>query len=375
MRILHVLAETGWSGGEEQLALVVRHLQANGHLNELALVPGARFGALAAELSLPLYDVDLRRPLRHRGMADLRIAFGASQPDLVHFGCGRSLLWGGLALRGTRDVAKVTTRRIDYAIGRWPWAGGRYRWLVDHVIGNCQAVVRRVVDARVPRERVSLVHEGIDPAPFRDVTARRAAARQRFAVSPDAMVVACAATLRPRKGQRTLVDAIAALADRFPNLVLLLAGGGTDLAELRAHAQVRGIATRVRLPGPVRPIQDVFAACDVFAMASWHEGLTNACLEAAAAGLPQVVSSAGGLPEIVADGESGFVVPPGDTAAFADRIARLLADERLRRAAGQAGRRRVEERFTAERMVRTTEELFEHLVARARSVAGAHATR
>lgn len=375
LRILHVLAETGWSGGEEQLAHVVRRLHARGHVNEFALLPGARFSTFAAELGLRVHEVDLRRPLRHGGLAALRRVAAGTVPELVHFGCGRSLLWGGLALRRATVPVKLTTRRIDYPIGRWPWHAGRYRRLVDHVIGNCQAVVDRVVAAGVPAERVSLIHEGIDAAPFRGLAAGRAAARERLGIPAEALLVGCAATLRPRKGQRTLIEAVAALASRFPTLRLVLAGSGADQAALRAFAQARGVADRVSVPGPIRPVQDLLAACDVFAMASWHEGLANACLEAAAASLPQVVSSAGGLPEIVEDGVNGFVVPPGDSRAFADRLARLLADDTLRRSTGEAGRRRVDERFTVERMVRSTEELFDRLVDRARTRSAATADR
>lgn len=363
MRVLHVLAETGWSGGEVQLEHLVRHLHERGHENAFALLPGATFRRVAEELGRRVFDVNLRRPLRSGGLLAARRAIREFRPDVVHFGCGRSLLWGGLAARGIEGPVKVTTRRIDYPIGRGAFRGGRYRRLVDHVIANCEAVRRRVLEAGLPEDRVTLIHEGIEVGPWLEVRQDRAAARERLGLPAEALVVCCAATLRPRKGQRVLVEAFQRLAGRFPDALLVLAGDGTDRAALTELVAREGLAERVRIPGPIRPVRDLYGASDIGAMASYHEGLSNACLEQSAAGLPLVVTNVGGLPEIVDDGVTGFVVEPGDIAGFEDRIGRLLGDDALRARTGEAGRRRTAERFTAARMARRTEELLIRLCA------------
>ncbi|MGE0142089.1 MAG: glycosyltransferase [Planctomycetota bacterium] len=363
MRILHVLAEVGWSGGEEQLAHLVRHLRVRGHENHFALVDGSRFAERMRADGFPVHSVNLRRPIRDGGYLALKRTVRATQPELVHFGCGRSMTWGGFALRADRRPVKVTTRRIDYPIARGPWGGGRYRRFVDHVIANCRAVERRLLSAGMPRDRVSLIHEGIDPAPLEGIAVCREEARVRLGIPRSATVVSCAATLRPRKGQRVLIEAIGALRSQHPQVMLVLAGDGPDANELRDLSRARGLGEVVRLAGEIHPIADLYAATDVFAMSSWHEGLSNACLEAAAAGLPLVVTDVGGLPEIVDHGRTGFVVPPGDHRALADRLGTLLADEALRRSAGAAGRARVTSQFTVQRMAEASEQLFLRLLA------------
>lgn len=363
MRVLHVLAETGFSGGEVQLEHLVRHLGAAGHDNHLVLVPGAEFARVAVSARVQVHDVDLRRPLSSLALIAFRRVLRRLAPDIVHFGCGRSLLWGGLAALGRAIPLRITTRRIDYPIGRSLYRGGRYRHLVDHVVANCRAVERRVLDAGVAPERVTLVHEGIDPTPWLGVRGDRAGARSRLGIAADALVVSCAATLRPRKGQRVLIDAFARLAGSDPRALLLLAGAGPDRDLLARRAREHGVAGRVLVPGAIRPVADVYAASDVFVMPSFHEGLSNACLEASAAGLPVVASAVGGLTEIVADGETGSLVPAGDAERLADRIGRLLADDGLRERTGLAGRRRTTEHFTADRMVRNMEALFLRLLA------------
>lgn len=360
MRLLHVLAERGFSGGEVQLEYLVRHLHDHGHDNAFVLAPGARFARVPRELGLPIAYADLRRPWWPPAVAALRRAVRAHRPDVLHFGCGRSLLWGGVATLGLEVRVRVTTRRIDYPISRAWHHGGRYRWLVDHVVANCEGVRRRVLAAGVPGQRVTVVHEGIDPEPFSDLHSLREAARERLGLPAGAVVVGCAATLRPRKGQRLLVEAVA--HEGFEDVVCVLAGEGTHRRALERLVRRRGLAARVRLPGVVSPIQDLLAACDLFCMPSHHEGLSNACLEAAAAGLPLVVSDAGGLPEIVEDGTTGRVVPAGDVPALREALLEFVRDPRRRVAAGRAGAERVGRLFTAARMAESMESLFQRLL-------------
>ena len=133
-------------------------------------------------------------------------ALHESRPDIVHFGCGRSLLWGGLMSAGIKGPKRVTTRRIDYPIG-----GGlramRYRHLVHHVVVNCRSVYDRVRGAGVPRERITLIYEGVDGAAWRGVRGHRELSRVRLDLPKHAVVISQAATLTPRKGQIYLLEA------------------------------------------------------------------------------------------------------------------------------------------------------------------------
>ncbi len=362
MRLLHVLAERGYSGGEVQLEHLVAHLQTRGHRNTLLLLPGAKFDPVARRLGATVLHAPLRSPWSIGMWRGIRRAIRLSAPDVLHFGCGRSLLWAGLAARGLRVPLRITTRRIDYPIGPGFWRGGRYRRLVDHVVANCESVRRRVLAAGVAEANVTLVHEGIDLAPWQGLRADRRGARAALGLPEDALVVSCAASLRPRKGLMVLLDAFVALAARFPHAILVLAGEGDQREELLARIHALGLQARVRVPGAIRPVQQLYAATDVFCMPSFHEGLSNACLEASAAGLPLVVSDVGGLPEIVEHGATGEVVPPGDAAAIAASLGRLLADAALRDSMGEAGASRTARLFTAARMAQGMEDLFVRLL-------------
>lgn len=365
MRVLHVLAETGFSGGEGQLELILRRLQQSGHSQEIVLAPGAKFAATATALGVPVHTAPLRRWWRPDLWPRLRGIYRRVRPDLIHFACGRSLLVGGLAAVGRTAAVKLTIRRIDYPIRRGLLGGARYTRLCDHVVAICDAIRDRLVAGGVAPDRITRVYDGIDPAPWLAVREQRAAALAHFGIQRDAAVISCAGVLRPRKGQAVLIDAFARFAGRRPHAVLLLAGGGSDLGLLQARVRSHGLEGRVLLPGPVRPVQNVYAASDLFCMPSFHEGLCNACLEASFAGLPQVVSDAGGNAEIVVDGATGAVVPKGDVDALAAALERYVADPGLGRRHGEAGRERSLALFTADRLGNDLEQLFTRLVAQA----------
>ena len=360
-RLLHVLAETGYSGGEVQLRMLVEHFAREGYENAVLLAPGAKFRAAAEELGLPVYEAPLRRWWRPDLRGKIRRAYADFDPDVIHFADGRALYLGGLGARKHR-AKTFTIRRIDYPIKKG-WRGGfRYTRLCDHTIAICDAIRQRLLTAGVPAEKITLVYDGLDPKPWAGLRAGREQARERLDIAQDAQVISLAGVLRPRKGQHILIDAFAKLAPDYPDALLFLAGGGSEIERLRQQVEDRGLRRRVRVPGPVKPVFDVYAASDVFVMPSFHEGLCNACLEASFAELPQVVSTAGGNAEIVVDGETGFVVPKGDVDALAEALGRYLADPDLAITHGKAGYARSMDMFTDEHLGPEVEAVVKQLL-------------
>lgn len=361
-RLLHVLAEKGYSGGEVQLRMLIEHFARAGFEQGVLLAPGAKFRAVAEELGLRVWEAPLRRWWRPDLRGKIRRAYREFDPDVIQFADGRSHYLAGLVARKHR-AKKFTIRRIDYAI-RKGWRGGfRYTQLVDHTIAICDAIRQRLLAAGVPDERITLVYDGLDPKPWTGLREGRAAAREQLGIAEDAQVITLAGVLRPRKGQHILIDAFAKLAPKHPNALLFLAGGGSELERLRKQAVDVGLKDRIRLPGPVKPVHDVYAASDVFVMPSFHEGLCNACLEASFAALPQVVSTAGGNAEIIVDGETGFVVDKGDASQLSEALQRYLDDPELGIAHGQAGLARSMRMFTDEHLGPEVEAVVRKMLA------------
>lgn len=190
----------------------------------------------------------------------------------------------------------------------------------------------------------------------------RARARTDLGLDPDAFVVGIVARLAAQKAHHVLFAAVARLAPAHPRLRLVVIGDGARAAELASLARHLGIADRVLFTGARRDVPRLLPGFDVSCLSSVHEGVPITVIESMAARVPVVATDCGALRDMVTDGVEGFLVPVGDTAALADRIATLAADPELRARLGAAGRRRAERDYRIERTVAGFEQLLTSLV-------------
>jgi glycosyltransferase involved in cell wall biosynthesis len=168
--------------------------------------------------------------------------------------------------------------------------------------------------------------------------------------------------LEPVKGIGFLLEAAATLRARFPELRVEFAGSGTDESRLRSLAERLGLGGVVSFLGWQEDVNALHRRWQVLAQPSLHEGFGLAALEAMAAGVPVVASATGGLPELVEDERTGFLVPVGDVEALASRLERLLEDEALRIRMGEAARRRAVRSFSVEEMAARTAAVYDRLL-------------
>jgi phosphatidyl-myo-inositol dimannoside synthase len=216
--------------------------------------------------------------------------------------------------------------------------------------------LREALGARI--DHVAVVPYGVDtkfaPRPARMDLAERWGLSGR-------QVVLFFGGLKPRKNLETMLDVWTAVAPAHPDARLVVAGGGALLGDLRRRAERLGLAQSVVFTGyvPEADKADYFNLADVFFFPSAMEGFGLAVGEAMSSGLPVVVSNRGSIPELVVDGEGGFVSDPADPARFAERLRLLLGDAALRRKLGQANAARIEERFRWDRCVDGTRRVYE----------------
>jgi glycosyltransferase involved in cell wall biosynthesis len=235
----------------------------------------------------------------------------------------------------------------------------------------CVAMSRLIRDecvaAGLPADRVHLIPHGVDTERFHPATAgERAALRAQFSLPAGAVVIAYSGRLLRGKGLESLVDAFAALPSTPPTHLLLIGSGdGQPLSveeDLRRRVESAGLSSRVTFTGRVDAVEQWLRAADVFAFPSLFEGLGLALVEAAACGLPAVGSRTGGIVDVIDDGQSGFLVPPGDVTALGDRLRVLVEDPTRRAALGEAARHTACARFDVAQMVDRYVELFSSLV-------------
>jgi len=208
-------------------------------------------------------------------------------------------------------------------------------------------------------DHVLMIHNGVARRPR---PGAGASVREELGLDPDQLVVATLSTLRPVKAQEVAIEAVARLQRRFPRLRLLIVGEGTARPELERRAAAHG--DLVHMIGFRDDTMAVLDAADVLVHPSRQEAFPTALLEAMAAGVPQVATAVGGIPEIVEDGGTGLLIEaPPDAGAVAEKLALLLEDQALRLQLGRRGVERFEQRFEAgawaERLRTVYEEVIE----------------
>jgi glycosyltransferase involved in cell wall biosynthesis len=216
---------------------------------------------------------------------------------------------------------------------------------------------------------VTVIHNGIEVDQF-DPAMDGAPFRRRHGIPLDAPLVGTVGRLRPWKGQDRFLRVLARVRENVPDAWGVVVGGTPFGVEddypqqLRRLTDELGLTGRVVFTGHLDDVRLALAAMDVFVHAGDPEpfGLVN--LEAMAMGKPVVAFAHGALPEIVADGETGLLVPPGDEAALAEGVVALLQDHGRRAAMGQAGRRRVQTCFTARRVATEVAQVYERILGK-----------
>lgn len=206
-------------------------------------------------------------------------------------------------------------------------------------IGVSQAVLNSVGAAVGELSTGEVIPNSIEAAHFAELPAR-AAAREALGLPADAPVIGFAGRLTPVKGPHILLRAAASLVAGHSAVTVVLAGEGPLRGELEGQVHELGLAERVRFLGAAPDIRPLLAAADAWAIPSLAEGGGIVALEAMAAGVPLVASAVGGITESVVDGDSGLLAPPGDPAALADALQRVLADPALASRLSAGGRAR-----------------------------------
>jgi glycosyltransferase involved in cell wall biosynthesis len=201
----------------------------------------------------------------------------------------------------------------------------------------------------------------VDLSRFRQARPREEV-RRGLGLPPEARVVGLVARLDHwGKGHRELFAALAQLQESLP-VQALIVGGGRRQGDMEKLAASLGIGGAVHFLGNRRDVPDLLGAMDIFVLPSHSEGVSLALLEAMAAGLPVIASAVGGLPEVIADGVNGLLIPPRDPGALAGALARLLAEPDLARRLGGQARRDVENYYSVERLVREVNGIYEDLL-------------
>ena len=367
---LHIDTARTWRGGQNQVLLTVLGLRQRGHRAVLVAHPDGELARRASEghdlvRLAPAHEVDFAAAFR------LSRVIREYAPDIIHAHDPHGVSMAAMAL-STLPAAKcpafVIARRVDFHLKRNALSRWKYKQ-VDAAICSSDAIRRMVVEDGIADDRAFTVYEGVQV----EAIASQAPAdiHKALWLPAGVPVVGNIAALVAHKGQRHLVDAAPAIVRARPDTQILIFGEGELRPVLQRQIKHLGLDHHVKLVGFRPDILSLFGGLDVFVMSSLTEGLGTSILDAMAASRAVVATTAGGIPEIVVEGETGLLVRPGHAAPLAEAIISLLGAPERRQAMGAAGLARVREHFTVERMVDLTLALYERVAGRRRAAGSA----
>jgi len=261
------------------------------------------------------------------------------------------LVSGRRSLSDYKENWGVFRRFLDRVAARWS----------DVIVANAQAVADDVtLREGVAASRIRVIRNGVEePLPMSPAV--RSALRDRWSVSEDQIVIGCVSNYKAGKGLEDLVTAAALVCAAQPNARFVLVGTGPLEARLQELIAGNRLVGKVILHGEEPDARTILGAFDVFVQSSASEGLPNVVLEAAAAGIPVVATDAGGTGEVLADGESGLLVPIGNREGLADALKLLVSNPSKRRHMGKAAQRRVRRDFSVRLFVDSVAALYREL--------------
>ena len=367
MKVLHVITGIDRGGAEGHLLELVKHQRASGRAVAVAYLRGHGYWAdTYRKMGVEVHRLGLRFYGDLRPLAALRRVLAGVEFDLLHAHLPPAELYARLALLAARRPAlpMVITKHNEERFSPGPgqrllgrWVGRRAR----QVIAISAAVKRFMAGPGLglDRRKIETIHYGIDAAQFSAARlAEVAALRQEWGIAETALTIGFVGRLVEQKDIGTLIRGFALFSGRFPEARLVIVGEGVCRAGLQRCADDLGIAERVVWAGFREDIQTVMRAFDIFALTSVYEGLGLVLLEAMASGVAVAATRVGAIPEVVAEGETGLLVGPGQPEALAAAF-HQLSDGPVRTLMGEAGGRRVLGEFTLEKMWRKTDRLYE----------------
>jgi glycosyltransferase involved in cell wall biosynthesis len=369
LRILELVVSTDLGGGPAQVKELIGRLARAEFSVTVAGPAGGEYGRAFTESGARFVGIGTDQ-LGRRPFLDVLSLIRQEGIDIVHSHGKGAGLYGRLAARRAGIPAVHTFHGIHYA--DYPVGGGRAYVMLERGLARITKAIVHVSESQALEAaalglaspgRSHVIVNGVDAGRIAAAAMSRAAARQTLQLEPDALVLGTVARFDPVKALDTLLRAFAVAAADRPAARLLIVGDGPEGPRLRALAATLGIEARLRLPGFVADASRLLPALDLYVSASRKEGLPLALLEAMACGLPVAATRVPGHVDVVEQGVTGLLVAPDDHGDLGRAMGDLMAEPAGRSAMGQAGRRRVEHRFSASRMAAETADLY-------RSVAG-----
>jgi glycosyltransferase involved in cell wall biosynthesis len=362
MRVLHINTERTWRGGEQQTLYLLQGLKERGITSHLLCQPGSPIEKKSQSLGIEVFPVTMRGEVDLLAGYQLRKLIEGFNYDIIHSHTSHAHTLAFLASLGLRTRLLVS-RRVDFSIFRHSFfhlSGIKYHHMADYYVAISHKIKDVMVGDGIPAYRIFVVHSGVDTE--RLIGASKDYLIKEFDIKSNEHIVVNVAHLAGHKGQRYLVEAIPLVLAKIPNVRFFIVGHGRLMEKLKALAASLGLNRALIFTGFRRDVGAFYQIADLFVMSSVQEGLGTAVLDAMALGKPVVATNAGGIPEIIRDGETGRLVESADPAALAEGVVELLSNAERAQQMASLGKVVVRENFSVDAMIDKNIEVYKQIL-------------
>lgn len=363
LHVLHVDTGRDWRGGQAQVLGLMQSLRGEPSLRQtLAAPPGSPLARAAAAAGLERFDLPLRGEWDLASPRLMRGFVRAEAVGLVHAHDAHAHTIAQRAVRRLGGVRLVVHRRVDFPVGQSVLSRRKYGPRVDRFVAISEAVAAVLRRCGIAGERITVIPSGVDPSKF-DGLRTEPALRAELGLTLSQPVIGTVGALVDHKGHRYLIEAMPHVLREQPAACAVIVGEGELRPDLERQIDSLGLQGRVFLAGWRADVASCLDEFTLFCLPSHLEGLCTSLLDATLRDRPLVACAAGGVPEIVRDGETGWLVPVKDSPALAAALLDALRrpEEAKRRA--MAARRQTVETFSLHAMAAKTLALWRDLTS------------
>jgi glycosyltransferase involved in cell wall biosynthesis len=356
MNILFVSESKSWSGGTNQMILTAKELTIRKHKIVFAVSGLGKLSRKAKENGFITETVNIKQDYDILSALKIKQICKKHNINLVHAHHPQAHAVCLTAKYLGLKPPLVVTRRVIFKIRTNPFSRIKYRSnKINRFIAVCNATKNELIKGGVKPDKISVIPSSVDLDIYKNALLQR----QKLEFKPP-FKIGLVAHYSDFKGHDYLLLAGREIIKQFPDTVFVFAG--RDTKKLLPVANSLGLAGNVEILGERNDVPEILAGLHLFAMPSLQEGIATALIEAQSAGLPAVATNVGGIPDVLIDGETGFLVPPKNPKALADAILKMLKNPQIAVDTAEKGYKRVSENFTVSKVTDKLENLYKETV-------------
>jgi len=371
MRILQICSSPSWGGMEMHLPILSEVLQRRKHRVFVVCSPGTMTMKDALSRGLRVFPLKIRGYFDPFAISKLAGFIRDKQIDLIHSHYSKDLWTIVPAMRLARRVPIILMKHIGTGHPKKDFLHRRIYNEVSHIIANSEVIRRNLIATHpISEDKVSVIHLGIDLEIYNPKRFNRSEIRGGLGIGSEELVIGIVGRLQRCKGYLEFLHMAKGVLKFHSNLKFLMVGGPSrgeerEAREILQKVDELGLGEKTIVTGYRKDVPMLMRAMDIFVFPSHAEAFGLVLIEAMAMGLPVVSSNCDGVLDIVEDGATGVLVPPKNVEGLTQAVLHLIQNPDLRRSLGEAGRRRVEERFSIETMVDRIEAVYQKVLSHA----------